>query len=364
MQTPLEDFVGRLDAAKGAAERQLGIERYPFASLNNLAQIEALCAAAAMRIEDLHSEGRILDLGCGDGDLGFWLSGQGRPVDLVDFAETNQNRMEMVKALAAALPGQHRVFEIDIDRGLRALDSLYSFTCALGLIYHLQNPFLVLSDLAALSSFAVINTRIVDGALLPEGLASAYLVSEKELGPDNTNYWLFNSKGFRLLAERSGWTVLSSLRSGDQKAGDAGGHDAREALLLASKYSVFGAVVLRSGFHRVEYGTFRWTERRFALEANCGAAGDFVLHLRYFLPETWAGLHRLEARIAGEELVVESAPAGNEVLARVSFRVAAAGRVLLDFACEGVPDLEGDERSLGLVLRFDSGLPPVWLEGK
>lgn len=358
------DFLLKLDRAKREVEQRSGVERYPFASLNNIEQVDSLCALAGLRAEDLHGGGRILDLGCGDGDVGFWLGAQGHAVDLVDFEETNRNRMRMALALHELLPGERQIYDVDIDRGLGQLTSFYSFAYALGLIYHLKNPFLVLSDLAERSSFATISTRIVQGELLPEGQACAYLTSPQELGADNTNYWLFNSQGLQLLAERSGWAVLSRLRTGDLAVGDAGQHDAREWLLLASKYSVFGPVVLQNGFHRVEFGTYRWTEQQFRLQVNCAQAGDYVLCLRYFLPEDWAGQHRLLAQIQGSGLKIEMIPAVTELLARLSFRADLPGRILVDFRCVGIPELSGDDRSLGIVLRFDSEGPPVWLEAK
>ncbi len=89
------------------------------------------------------------------------------------------------------------------------------FTIALGLLYHLKNPFLVLGDLSLRSSFAAVSTRIVNAKAISEKLAAAYLVDNHELGADNTNFWLFNSKGFERLAQRCGWRVLSRVRFGN-----------------------------------------------------------------------------------------------------------------------------------------------------
>lgn len=59
---------------------------------------------------------------------------------------------------------------------------------------------------------------------------------------------------------------------------------------------------------------------------------------------------------------VDCFPARNEVLVRVNLRAPTPGRVLLEFVYDGMSDLEAGERSLGIVLRFDSVGPPIWLE--
>ena len=213
-------FIPHLETQKAAIEKTLNIKRYPFNTLDNLQLVDRLFAASSLDLQEIISTGNILDVGCGDGDFGFYLSDEGHSVDLLDFEETNQNRMQMVFELSKVLSGNHTVTSIDLDRGLQALDSTYSFAIALGLIYHLKNPFLFLNDLATLSNFAVVSTRILHGAVLPDKAASAYLVDDHELGQDNTNFWLFNSRGLQRLAERCGWTVVSRVRFGDLKAGD------------------------------------------------------------------------------------------------------------------------------------------------
>lgn len=345
----VDAFVRRLEGLKSAAERDLSIRRYPFQTLDNLKLIEQLFAQAHLAPP---ASGRMLDVGCGDGDLGFYYSARGHAVDMMDFPETNQNQMQMVRQLATQLSGGHTVSSVDLDRGLPTLDEFYTLAVTLGLIYHLKNPFLLMSDLATVSNYAVVSTRIVDGAMLPEEQAAAYLVSDQQLGEDNTNFWLFNAAGFGRLAQRSGWNILSRIRFGDLKRGDASKHDAREALLLASRYSVFPGVRVSSGLNRVEYGSYRWTRDRFTLELD---ATDKPLNVRYFLPEGWLDSHKLRAFAGGEELELSVQLSSSECLARISHPAKH-----LELRCEN-PSV-ADERPLGVVLKMDPNQAPFWLE--
>ncbi len=346
----LDAFLRQMDSLKTANERELSISRYPFQTLDNVKLIERLFQAANL---PQPSAGRILDVGCGDGDLGFYMSAQGHTVDMLDFPETNQNQMQMVRKLAEQLPGAHTVTSVDLDRGLPDLERFYTLAITFGLLYHLKNPFLVLGDLAMISNFAVVSTRIVDSAVLTDDKASAYLVSDQQLGEDNTNFWLFNSAGFELLARRSGWSVLSSLRFGDMKKGDAGKHDARQALLLSSKYSVFPGVRITDGLNRVEYGSYRWTQDRFTVEVE---PGHRILSIKYFLPEAWLSDHKLKAAINGSEVAISLMLGRAECEARITLPESTIS-IQIQVICEN--PFASDPRALGLVLKMDLNHPPL-----
>lgn len=353
-------FARQISARKSEIERELGIARYPYQTLDNLSLLEKLFAAANLEPAQILGPGKILDVGCGDGDLGLYFSSLNHAVDFIDFEETNQNQMRMVRALAQRLPGKHTVQNIDIDRGLGPIDSTYSLAIAFGLLYHLKNPFLMLGDLATRASFAVVSTRIVDAAMLPESLASAYLVSDHELGQDNTNYWLFNSAGFARLAERSGWTVLSRIRFGNLHTGDASTQDAREGLLLASRYSVFGEARLTHGLHRVEFESFRWTYPQFGIEVRRSSPAQKHLRMAYYLPSPWVEEHRLRAFHNQQELIIQLIRGADECVAILNLPDL-PGPVLIDIHCEHATAAQSDERPLGVVLRLNSQLTPLRL---
>lgn len=350
------DFIPRLAATKSAIERDHGIQAYPYNTLDNLDLLDKLFAPTSLTFDEAASSGPILDLGCGDGDLGFYQSAQGRQVDMVDFEETNHNQMQMARHLANTLPGHHTVSSVDIDRGLHPLYKHYSLTIAFGLLYHLKNPFLVLGDLALRSSFAAVSTRIVDAAVLPDNLAAAYLVDNHELGADNTNFWLFNSKGFERLANRCGWRVLSRVRFGNLEAGDMHSNDAREALLLVSTYSVFDNIRLTYGINRVEFETYRWTQNNFGIHLT--PSTQTQLEIRYYIPEAWLPTHTLTAASHGQPLPVELTKGKDECLARIPIT---KETIDLDIACKTEIQPTGDKRPLGIILKLDPANPPLKL---
>ncbi len=347
----LTDFLAHLNTHKSAIEHDLGISRYPYQTLDNWQRLADLFTAAGMTWPATLSQGDILDVGCGDGDLGFYLSHLGHRVDLLDYRETNQNQLRMAEAFASRLPGNHSVLSTDLDRGLNRFDRFYSFAITLGLLYHLKNPFLLLEDLATVTNYTAVSTRIVDKAVLPDKTPGAYLVSDNELGTDNTNYWLFNSAGFRRLAERSGWRVLSSIRFGATRAGDTNRHDAREALLLASKFSVFPDARIRSGLHRVEFSSYRWTHPRFEIELLKPAT---TLALDYYLPENIAPGHRIQ--LNGEDLTPKPVADGFRVEAHLSPTTTSCV-----IECQHSSSRLADARPLGVVLKLDGAQPPVRL---
>ena len=351
---PARDFIAHLAATKSAIERDHTIQSYPYNTLDNLDLLDKLFAPTSLTFNEAASSGPILDLGCGDGDMGFYQSAQGHHVDMVDFEETNHNQMQMARHLANTLPGNHTVSSIDIDRGLHALDKHYSLTIAFGLLYHLKNPFLVLGDLALRSSFAAVSTRIVDAKVLPEKLASAYLVDNHELGADNTNFWLFNSKGFERLANRTGWRVLSRVRFGNPKAGDMNNKDAREALLLASNYSVFDNIRLTYGINRVEFETYRWTQNKFGIHLT--PSTNTHLEIRYYIPESWLPTHTLTAASNGQPLPVDLTRGKDECRARIPINKDTTN---IDITCKAEDQSTSDKRPLGIVLKLDPANPPL-----
>ena len=338
-----------IEPHKAAIERKFGIERYPFQTLDNLQLLDELFAKAGLDSAATLGGGKLLDVRCGDGDFGFHMSQRGLEVDLIDFEETNQNKLVMARELSRRLAGTHSVISIDLDCGFAALDSFYNMAIAFGLLYHLKNPFLFLGDLAEMCSYAAISTRIVDSGNAP----GAYLVDDQELGTDNTNYWLFNSEGLERLAIRCGWRLLSRVRFGDKKSADSGRHDAREALLLASKFSVLPGVRIRSGLHRTEYSSYRWTHPCFQLELAPGAT---QIELDYYLPSPWLEDHDLEVVCHGQALPC-SKETGKDGCSLIAGLPDNARQLEIRIRHAGITS--EDQRPLGVVLRFDVSNSPI-----
>jgi SAM-dependent methyltransferase len=247
-------------------------EWYPYNSLSNVQHLETLLGTARGYVMEAAREERILDLGCGDGDLAFFFESLGYDVTCVDHPASNQNDMQGLRALHRELGSALTVREIDVDSEF-PLDGKYGLTFCLGLLYHLKNPIFVLEHLARISRFCVLSTRIArrlpDGAPMPDGHALAYLLGEDELNRDDTNCWIFSEPALRRLLERTRWEVVEFFTTGDTVASDPVSldHDERAFCLLRSHYG-YQHLDLLEGWHQVEESGWRWTERQFAARAT------------------------------------------------------------------------------------------------
>jgi len=247
-------------------------EWYPYDSLTNVPNLEALIGGAHGYVLEAAREEAILDIGCGDGDLAFFFESLGYNVTCIDYAPSNQNGMHGLRALHRELRSAVTIREIDVDSEF-PLDAKFGLTLCLGLLYHLKNPFFVLERLARISQFCVLSTRIArrlpGGAAMPEGQALAYLLGEDELNRDDTNYWIFSEPALRRLFERTRWEVLEFFTTGDKAASDPVSldHDERAFCLLKSHYG-HQHLDLLQGWHPVEESGWRWTERQFAARAT------------------------------------------------------------------------------------------------
>ena len=270
MNTPGSSSVVLEAARKRAASADF--EWYPYDSLSNVQNLERLVGGLHEYVMETAREERVLDLGCGDGDLAFFLESMGYNVTCVDHPATNQNAMHGVRALHRELRSSIAVHEIDVDRDF-PLEGKYGLTLCLGLLYHLKNPFFVLEHLAQVSQFCILSTRIArrltDGSPMPDGHALAYLLGEDELNRDDTNFWIFSEPGLRRLLERTRWEVVEFFTTGDKVNSDPASieHDERAFCLLKSHYGQQHLELL-GGWHHVEESGWRWTEGQFSARAS------------------------------------------------------------------------------------------------
>jgi tRNA (mo5U34)-methyltransferase len=264
-------------------------EWYPYDSLSNVQHLETLIGAAHGYVMQSAREEGVLDLGCGDGDLAFFLESLGYNITCVDHPVSNQNRMQGLRALHRDLRSGVAVHEIDVDNEF-PLDRKYGLTLCLGLLYHLKNPFFVLEHLARVSRFCVLSTRIArclpGGDPMPKGHALAYLLGEDELNLDDTNFWIFSEPALRRLLGRTRWEVVQWFTTGDTVSSDPVrvDHDERAFCLLRSHYGCQHLELLE-GWHHVEDSGWRWTERQFAARAtNPLGVRHSRLAMRVFAP--------------------------------------------------------------------------------
>jgi len=202
-------FEKKLDRIK--KEAKVEFDWYPYKSMNNLTIIDQLLKGGQESFFDtLAKDKRVLDIGCADGDIAFYFESQGFDVDVVDRKVTNYNDLKACNYLKNKLDSTVRILEHDVDRNF-VLENEYGFTFAMGILYHLRNPFYFLNMLCLVSDYVLLSTRIASHA--PDGteiknLSVGYLVAADELNNDPTNYWIFSLKGMHQLIKRSGFEII------------------------------------------------------------------------------------------------------------------------------------------------------------
>ncbi len=274
LQLATAAFQDKLEGVKRALG-QLDFPWYPYDTFGSARQLDALLSPdSGAALKALAGDFAVLDLGCGDGSLTFFLEHfleRGNPIDAIDYPPTNHNGMRGIRALREALGSRVEIHSMDADAELKLPRPLYGLTLMLGILYHLKNPFQVLERLAERSQFCVLSTRIARvtprGAPMSEE-ALAYLVGEYELNADESNYWIFSEAGLRRILERSGWRVRGLVRSGDVANSEPVrlDRDERATCLIESLRAPLRETPrLLHGWHDDE-GGWRWTSREFSVE--------------------------------------------------------------------------------------------------
>jgi hypothetical protein len=256
--------------------------------MENVPMIERLLGDSRFSIEDLVQDGPILDVGAGDGDIAFFFEDIGYAVDAVDKPSTNYNKMAGITTLREALGSRIGIFEQDLDTQFSPPRQHYGLCFALGLLYHLKNPFFFLERIQASADYCFLSTRVArffPGNNKPmDQSAAAYLLDQDECNQDDTNYWIFSESGLRRILKRTGWVVRSYVLSRSMEDSDPirADRDQRAfCLLQSSRVRPWRGVELAAGWHEMEGGEFRWTEKAFALRVK----HDGDLRMKVFLPE-------------------------------------------------------------------------------
>ncbi len=269
-----------------------GFDWYPYDSLGNFFILADLLTGERKFLLDLIGDAPVLDIGCGDGHIAFFLESLGCKVIAVDNPRTNFNQMQGVRALKAALNSSVEICEQDIDYEFRLPDMQFSVAFFLGVLYHLKNPFRALETLVTRSEYCILSTRVTrfapDKTADLSGLPVAYLVNETETNNDSTNYWIFTNLGLKRLIERSGWRVIDYASVGNASASDPITAEGDErAFCLAERIAApitNGRLI--SGWHYQEcFEAWRWTEKNFSVSfTNIARDAPNVLSLDFFLP--------------------------------------------------------------------------------
>jgi SAM-dependent methyltransferase len=295
----------------------------------------------------------MLDLGCGDGDLAFLFESLGCRVCAIDNPPTNYNLMAGVEALKRALDASVRVEPLDLD-GPFPLPLRHSgLALCLGILYHLKNPYRVLETLAGHANYCLLSTAITRSA--PDEITDvthwpvAFLAGRDGLRDDETNYWIFSETGLRTLVDRAGWEVCDWMVASDEDSASAGTQrDERVFCLLRSRaYTPAPVTQLVAGWHVLENGAWRWTERRFTLAVAPGAQR---LCLKVTVPPNLPLPLSLTARVAGSTLAIHTLTCpGDSECAQL---LPPGAEVLVEFEADGAlsPDAT-DRRERAILVR-------------
>lgn len=234
----------------------------------------------------------VLDVGCGDGDLSFFLENLGWLVHAIDHPLTNHNHMQGVMRLRSTLRSAVDVCAVDLDAAFQLPSERYDLIIFCGTLYHLQNPFHVLKELAKSTKYCILSTRIA--ARLPSGAciddeSVAYLVDEYELNADNSNYWIFSGRGLERILGRTKWEVIKSLRVGYVNGSEpvSAERDERIYCLLRSCYSDRYNVKFLHGWYEPEGEGWRWVQPAFGVRVEFTPAdrAGVRLVLEIFVPQ-------------------------------------------------------------------------------
>jgi 2-polyprenyl-3-methyl-5-hydroxy-6-metoxy-1,4-benzoquinol methylase len=333
-----------------AAKVRLGVtafEWYPYDTLSAFGHLEKLLSGANRSL--FTGSGRVLDLGAQDGELAFFLESLGYRVVAADHPAYNHNGMRGIRALKSALGSAVEIHEIDVDRPFTLPHDGYDLVILLGVLYHLRNPFYVLEELARHTTHCLVSTRVArrypDGAAMPANMALAYLLAENELNQDNSNYFIFNETGLRVMLDRAHWDVADYVSLGDTALSDPVrlNRDERAFCLLCSRYNRLTNLELLGGWHESEETGWRWTGREFAMRVHAPETGPArVLEMKLYVAEE--SIRRLGA------ITLSASVNGRELPPAV---YGAAGLETYSRTLDGIPG--GD---LEVRFRLDKVLPP------
>jgi tRNA (mo5U34)-methyltransferase len=231
--------VQRLADARSQIDEE--IAWYPYDILANLVHLDDMLSGENRDLDRLVQGLPVADIGAADGDLAFALEDVADwQLDIIDTAATNMNGLRGARALRDNLGSHVRIDDIDLDGQFVLPREQYGLVLLLGILYHLQNPYYTLRELARRASHCVVSTKVARFAgpeRTPIGdLPVAYLVDPDETNNDATNYWIFSPVGLERLVKRAGWTILDQLNVGNTSASDPATpeNDERIFMLLRS----------------------------------------------------------------------------------------------------------------------------------
>jgi hypothetical protein len=157
-----------------------------------------------------------------------------------------------------------------VDRQFALPHDSYDLAVFLGVLYHLRNPFYALEEIARRTSRCLLSTRLArrfpDGSTMPPNVAMAYLLDERELNDDDSNYFIFSEAGLRVMLKRTHWDLREFMNVGNVAESDPVrlDRDERVFCFLTSRYERLTNLELLDGWYENEGTGWRWTEQEFS----------------------------------------------------------------------------------------------------
>lgn len=304
---------------------------YRFDSFASLTHFDALIPGGLNALIRLVGDEPLADIGTGDGDMALLFDSLGFRVTAMDWPGVNANRMIGVRLMKRELGSGIEIREVDLDDQFRLDGERYGLVLALGLLYHLKNPFYFLERLGWHARYCVLSTVV-----LPRKQKEpiAHLVGEREFHNDPTNFWFFSQSALERLLDRCGWDIQNKLTVSDR------------CFCLAESRTAKTAPVIRllDGWHEPENRAWRWTGREFgAIIGNTAGATRF--ELRFRIPQ--ARRITVEAEVNGVRLgPVEYRDAGDHVYSAAI----APARLQNELRVRLGGEMASDGRELGVVV--------------
>lgn len=353
----------KLDRIK-REQHNAGFGWYPYDSFSVFPVLAKMLREERRALLSLAGVAPVLDMGCGDGDLSFFFESLGCKVVAIDRPETNYNGTRGFATLQQTLGSSVTLDETDLDNGHHLKGRTFGLAMCLGLLYHLRNPFGFLEELAHHVRYCILSTRIAEHTGRGTRIAEepvAYLVGAAEANNDSTNYWIFSQAGLRQIIDRTGWDLCDYSTTGTQHGSEPSdpNRDQRAFCMVRSRLSdPWLEVELEGGWHEMEKGMWRWTEREFAIRLPRPAPEEATLRFQFVVPDHLirvAGSIRLRAAVGGIDLPrCEYTHAGEHIYAQqVPHHALAGDSVLVRFELDKVyGPTEADKRELGVQVIF------------
>jgi predicted RNA methylase len=109
-----QQALDKLQDARSQVSKKVSL--YPYGSFANVTFLDQLLSAQNVDLKTFVGNKRILDIGCGDGDMAFLCEMLGaREVGAVDHADTNFNFMHGVRALRECLHSKIHIVSGNVE---------------------------------------------------------------------------------------------------------------------------------------------------------------------------------------------------------------------------------------------------------